>query len=143
MRREEVAELLQRIPPIDIPKAVLCLRSGYNITIDYVYRLESTYLVVRGREAGTNDDGRGFFVPYEEVSYLKIDRAVKINELRKMYGEPVVADEDGGEIESAPAAASGEGPKPLPSPAMDPASIAKQNLLDRIRAARTQTGGKR
>jgi hypothetical protein len=144
MRREDVAELFQKIPPIDVPKAVLCLRSGLGITVDYVYKLEPVYIVVRGREAGTNDDGRGFFVPYEEISYIKLDRSVKINELRKMYGEPTVAEaEEGGAVEeAATAAAPGEAAKPAPAPAMDPASIAKQNLLDRIRAARTQ-GGKR
>ena len=90
MRREEVAELFQRIPPIDVPKAVLCLRSGLGITVDYVYRLEPTYVVVRGREAGTNDDGRGFVHPYEDISYVKIDRPLKVNDLRKMYGDPLV-----------------------------------------------------
>jgi hypothetical protein len=143
MRREELAELVQRIPPFDIPKTVLVLRSGLSINIDVLHRLEPTYLVCRGREAGTNDDGRGFFVPYEEISYLKLERVVKLNDLKRMYGEPLGPDADGDEAETA-APIGTDTPKPAsPITSMDPASIAKQNLLDRIRAARTQAGGKK
>ena len=57
------------------------------MTIDTVVRFEPTYLVFRGREAGNIDDERAFFVPYDEISYLKIERTVRLGELKRMYGE--------------------------------------------------------
>jgi len=40
--------------------------------------------VIRGREGGTTDEGRAMFVPYEEVSYLRVERELKISELKLM-----------------------------------------------------------
>jgi hypothetical protein len=113
------------------------------LTLDQVIRAEADYLVFRGREGGTTDEGRAFFVPYEEISYIKLDRVVRINQIRRMYGETVALDseerfEKEQQGESAPAEVVST-PAPT-APPLDPAAIAKQNLLERIRAARTSAG---
>ena len=138
MRREDIHEIVKRLEPADVSKVILVLRAGFGISIDLFYRFESDYVIVRGREAGTNDDGRGFFIPYDEVVYLKIERIIHANELRKMYGDPEISggveyadEEDVKTPEPVPASAERT---PVP---MTPAAIAKQNLLDRLRAART------
>ena len=143
MRREDVQTLLSKIPPLDHTKVVLVLLSGASINMDFLFRMEKEYVVVRGREAGTNDEGRGFFVPYEQIAFLKIERLMRLNELREMYGETQIAEvnltEDGvveGTATPAPAIISAS----VKSTALDPAAIAKQNLLERIRAARTSAG---
>ena len=144
MRRDDVLDLVQRIPPADHTKVVLVLRSLHAIAVDLFFRPEETYLVVRGREAGTNDESRGFFVPYDEIVFLKIERVVKISDLKTMYGMPLTEGDDERKLDTdtpAPAAAAPAAPAVAPAPAMDPAAIAKQNLLDRIRAARTSAGG--
>ena len=151
MQRDTVYDLITKIPKVDIAKTVLTLRFNSSITLDLVIRYESEYLVVRGREAGTNDDGRAFFVPYEEILFIKLDRTVKLSELQRMYGETVTNDDESlldREADSAAAAKLSADSAPAgsgisvatPAPALDPASIAKQNLLARIRAARTAAG---
>ena len=147
MQREDLYELVHRIPAEDHPKSILILRAGFMVTVEIFFRFETDYLVVRGRESGTNDDSRAFFIPYEEIVYIKLDRAVNVNELRKMYGEKPLA-----EHEDKLAAGLDDAQTPLPAgdkggsggggptPAMDPAEIARQNLLARIRAARTSAG---
>jgi len=142
MRREDIHEIVKRLEPADVSKVVLVLRAGFGISIDIFYRFEPDYVIVRGREAGTNDDGRGFFIPYDEVVYLKIERIIHANELRKMYGDPEIS----GGVEYADEA---DNPTPDPVPAQDrppvpmtPAAIAKQNL-DRLRAARTSVTASR
>lgn len=145
MRKEDIQDIIRRIPPLDLTYTVLTLKNGSSLTADVIARMEPTYLVMRGREGGTGDDGRGFFVPYEEVSFVKIDRVVKAAELKRMYGETVAMDLDeqiaAGQLAAHNPAAE---TKPTAAPAAvtgnDPASIAKQNLLARLRAART-TGG--
>ena len=144
MRREDVQSLLEKIPPLDHTKVVFVLLSGISINMDFLYRMESEYVVLRGREAGTNDEGRGFFVPYEQISFLKVERLMRLNELRAMYGEPPVAEtnlsEDAPIGETTPTPAAVAAAPATKGVALDPAAIAKQNLLERIRAARTSAG---
>lgn len=142
MRKEDCLDMLQRIP-LEVHQQVnLILRNSFMLTIDTVVRYEPTYLVFRGREGGTTDEGRAFFVPYDEISYIKIERVVRIGELKLMYGETGYVDaEDRLSVkdtaDTASAAPLTQTPVPLAeTAATDPASIAKQNLLNRIRAAR-------
>jgi len=141
MHRDSLDDILGKISDIDLPKTILVLRGGSGITLDAIASKEGDYIVVRGREAGTNDEGRGFFVPYEDVLFVKIDRMMKVDELRAMYGLKGISvasaldDVKPAEADRKPEAAASAAPSP--SSPMDPASIAKQNLLARIRAART------
>lgn len=143
MRKEDIHDIVRRIPPHDQTATVLVMKNGSSLTAESIARMEPQYLVMRGREGGTGDDGRGFFVPYDDICFIKIDRVVKVSELKRMYGETVELDfEERLEAERAggkPEAKAEAAPAPAVSGG-DPASIAKQNLLSRLRAART-TGG--
>ena len=150
MRREECVEVFGRIPPLFHPQINLVMRNCQVIAVDIAVRFEPNYAVVRGREGGTTDEGRGFFVPYEEIAYIRVERVMKLRDLKAMYGETgYVDDEDKlGQEAEAEAAQKTLSPtdtpppvSPLPLPS-DPALIAKQNLLDRIRAARAGATGK-
>ena len=151
MQRDAVYDLIKRITKEDISKTVLTLRFNSSVTLDTVVRFEAEYLVVRGREAGTNDDGRGFFIPYDDILFIKLDRLMRLSDFQRLYGEKVTTDGDSildQEADSAAAAKLSAELAPhtpgitvtTPAPAMDPAGIAKQNLLARIRAARTAAG---
>ena len=155
MRREDLLDILSKMSPRDLTLTVLMFRGGGMITIDTVLRQEEMYMVVRGREGGSTDEARGFFISYDDVSYVKLDRVIKGNEILRMYGENVPEDVDRladpntqvGATSAADTAASAAAAKAAPSaggtapaPAMDPAAIAKANLLERIRAARTSAG---
>lgn len=149
MRKEDCLDLFKRIPEASHPQVNLILQNGLMLTIDTIVRFESAYMVFRGREGGNTDEGRAFFVPYDEICYLKIERTVRLGELKKMYGEEGYIDAE--DRLSAPEAAAPQpapaapGTAPAPVPAAvgltDPASIAKQNLLERIRAARANVAG--
>lgn len=154
MRREDCLELLNRIPVAEHAQVNLILHNRMLLTIDVIIRMEPAYLVFRGREGGSTDEGRGFFVPYEEISYVRLERVVKISEIRRMFGETGVVDEedvfgvnavasDKLRAEPKSAGVDTQTPPPGASPlaSQDPAAIAKQNLLDRIRAARANVAG--
>ena len=143
MRREDCVDLFKKIPEHYHAQVNLILRGQGMITVDCVVRFEPHYLVLRGREQGSTDEGRAFFVPYDELAYFRIERVLKLSELKKMYGEENVVDlEDqlGQDLEKAASETGVDTQTPAPTPstmgAQDPAAIAKQNLLDRIRAAR-------
>jgi hypothetical protein len=140
MLRDDLLDVLEKIPAEDMTKTVLSLRGIAAITIDTILRKEDDYLVLRGREAGTNDDGRVFFIPYEDILFIKIDRIMKIEEVKRMYGEKVTIPAELGDekpAETKEETKAKEEAKAVQSAAMDPAAIAKQNLLARIRAAKS------
>lgn len=129
MRREDVIDVLNRLPDNDQAKIQIVLRSGRNVSIDTVMRLEDHYTVVRGRESGNQDEGRVFFIPYAEMVCLKLERIVNMEEIETWYNDtPSMAKKD--------ATATPRTVSPEPEP-LDPAEIARQNLLERIRAARS------
>lgn len=146
MRRDECTELFKRVPELYHPQMNLVLRNGFVLSVDVIVRFEPTYLAMRGREGGTTDEGRGFFVPYEEIAYIRLERVVKLGELKQWYGETGYVDAE--DRLSAPEAkeeakqpTDTQTPLPLSTGPQDPQSIAKQNLLDRIRATRAGIAG--
>lgn len=149
MRQEDCVDVFGRIPDSIHAQTNLVLKNGMILSIDTIIRFEGTYVVLRGREGGTTDEGRTFFVPYEDIAYIKIERVMRLQDVKKMYADGGLADkteaendaDDAAENEAATAPADVMTPAPTPGPAMDPAAIAKHNLLERIRAARTSTLG--
>ena len=146
MRREDCVDLFKRIPEDILPQVNLVLSNSFVLTVEAVARFEATYLVFRGREGGTSDDGRAFFVPYEEISYIRIEREVRMGELKKMFGETGFIDSaDRLNTSIANPAEAAKNPVDVTPPpsgvSSDPASIAKHNLLERIRAARANVAG--
>ena len=150
MRREDCVEMFKRIPEASHAQINLVLRNSFVLSVDVVVRFEPTYLVFRGREGGTTDEGRAFFVPYEEIGYIRLERVVRVGELKQMYGETGYVDAEDRlspekkqeeTVEVAKLALDTKTPPPGTGLPMDPASIAKQNLLDRIRATRASVAG--
>lgn len=153
MRREDCEDLFKKIPEHYHAQVNLILRGQGMITVDCVVRFEEHYLVLRGREQGSTDEGRAFFVPYEELAYFRIERVLKLSELKRMYGETGFEDNEDklGQQLDHPVGLDAidddddvpgvDAQTPPPSAPQDPAAIAKQNLLDRIRAARASASG--
>lgn len=152
MRREDCVDLFAKIPASYHPQINLILRGQGMITVDVVVRFEQGYVVLRGREQGSTDEGRAFFVPYDEIAYFRIERVMKLGEMKAMYGETGFVDAEDALLQPADKAAAADPaapgvdtktPPPGPSPlaSTDPAAIARQNLLDRIRAARATVAG--
>ena len=144
MQREDCVEMFERIPEKDHSYVVLVMKNQSNLTVDQIARFEKVFIAFRGREGGTTDEGRSFFVPYEEIAYVRIERVVKLSELKAMFGDTGHVDSEDRlaqpEIKT-PSLTDTPLPLPMPSAPTDPASIAKQNLLDRIRAARNNAAG--
>jgi hypothetical protein len=146
MLRDDCVDLFKRIPERYHYQVNLVLRGQGLITVDTVVRFESTYLVLRGREGGSVEENRAFFVPYEEIAYLRVERALKLSELKKMYGEtgyvdsedslaqPAAVESPEAEVDTSVDSDDSDGPAPIPH--QDPVQIARQNLLERIRASR-------
>jgi hypothetical protein len=147
MNGEDWKGLLALIPPDEVGTFVLVLSSGHEICLDAIVRAEEKYIVVRGRLAGQIDEGRGFFVPLDNLVYLRWEKLVKMDELKavldKKSKKPI-------EPEKELDADAGPPTELLPRPPLPPlqqaaevapanSAVARNNLLERIRAARASS----
>src|SRR5262245_4262968 len=116
MKNEEWIALFQRIPPAQHSTLVLVCQTGNELALETVFRTEPTYLVMRGRIAGTPDEGRLFFIPYSQLTYLRIERVVAENEVPGILGEAALEPaEEFEEPVAAVGAANGLLPPPEPN----------------------------
>src|SRR5580658_5816884 len=84
MTNQEWVDMLQKIPETDQNALVLVLQNGSEISVDTLFRFEPKFLILRGRVGGTTDEGRAFFVPYDQMLYFRIERITNLAELREM-----------------------------------------------------------
>jgi hypothetical protein len=85
-------KLLQRIPPDRHDGLVLMTTTGVEISIQMIFRQEEDFLVLRGRMSGTTDDGRVFFIPYDQITYLGIVKPMRETEVQALLsGTPALA----------------------------------------------------
>lgn len=133
MLNEEWIEMFRVLPPEIHNQIVVVLQNGSELSIDTFFRFEPKFLVARGRVAGTTDENRAFFIPYNQMLYYRIERIMKLEELEEIF---LNRTEAAPETESVPAVASIAAITTNGvSSAVDPTST-RNALLERIRAAR-------
>jgi hypothetical protein len=136
MRNEEWIEMIRLIPTSQHPQLVVVLQNGGELSVDMIYKCEPNYVVLRGRVAGTTDEGRGFFVPYDQMLYLRLERKMKVEDLAALFGETPPTSVAGADSEKALVATEITIEQPT-----DPATTTRNALLERIRAARNSSAG--
>ena len=132
MIAEDWIDALGLIPEAEHSKLVIVLQNGTELCVDTIIRYEPHFLVLRGRQGGTIEESRGFFVPYDQMLCLRLDRIVKVEEIQEYFGTTTasVAPIPSREMPIVPASES-----PTPTVPTDPA-IASRLLLERIRQMR-------
>jgi hypothetical protein len=157
MQSADWVSLLQLIPAEQHDSLSLVFVGGMEVAVHSILRLEGSYLVLRGRPAGTTDTGRVFFVPYDNIAYLGFQKPVAEAEIRALYGElPPDAMPETLPSEEAPAAPEAteqdaasptaeKAPAPTPVPQTTrsnsrPTVLGKNSILERLRA-RSQAAG--
>jgi len=152
MTNQNWIDMLSVFPEEEHNSLVIVLQNGCEINVDILFRIEPNFVVMRGRVGGQTEEGRGFFIPYSQMLYFRLERVTNISELREiMDGSSYRRTQPVAELPiSEPVAAVPVAPAtpvvPLPpgAPAVTDATANRNALLDRIRAARTtQSGGNR
>jgi hypothetical protein len=138
MLSQEWIEMFRVLPEEMRSNIVVVLQNGSELSIDTFFRFEPNFLVARGRVAGTLDENRAFFIPYNQMLYYRLDRNIKLEELEEIF---LNRTEAALEAEPAPTIPI---PAPVPSgngssQSIDPNST-RNALLERIRAARATQG---
>src|SRR5215216_679539 len=132
-------DMLRLVPEAERTKLVIVLVNGTELCIDTIIRYEDTFVVMRGRVGGQVEEARGFFVPYDQMLYLRLDRVMKVEELQAYFTDPAVEQVN----EAPPPAEIPVVPAEKVAPAMptDPAT-ASRLLLERIRAVRASASAR-
>ncbi|MFL5330581.1 MAG: hypothetical protein ACJ8C4_16890 [Gemmataceae bacterium] len=74
------------IPADQMNQLVIMTNNGIELNIELLVRIDPGHVIFRGRVSGQNDDGRLFFLPYDQITYLNINRFVKEDEIRDLLG---------------------------------------------------------
>ncbi len=157
MQSAEWIALFRQIPEAIQNKISLVLQNRTNISVDAIFRLEPSFVVLRGRLGGTTEGGLLFIVPYDQITNLCVNRELGEEEINAIFTVPAAApikapSHQGASRSSIPGLRpSKQGTPPAPAPAavsvaakqaesppvpQAPATAARNNLLERLRAAR-------
>jgi hypothetical protein len=165
MQNNEWITMLRQIPTELHQQTVLVLNNKMEITVEMVLRLDQTFTAVRGRLSGTTDGGLLFLVPYDQLTAVYMFKQMTEDEVDKMFGAvkatsrlgttSAQALRVGSAIPGTPGSSLGSKPAPAPLPAAatgasapapgtmpsfgrppESTAVARNNLLERLRAAR-------
>ena len=134
-------DMLRLVPEAERTKLVIVLVNGTELCVDTIVRYEESFVVMRGRVGGQVEEARGFFVPYDQMLYLRLDRVMRVEELQAYFSGPGAAPvvEATPEVPAEIPVVPGEQAAP-PMPT-DPAT-ASRLLLERIRAVRAASSAR-
>jgi len=151
MQNAEWIALLRQIPKEIQSQLVLVAQNRTDISVESICRLDPTYMVIKGRIGGTTEAGLLFMFPYDQISTVYVGREMKEDEIETFLQNMVPVNRlsttsqqgsSGGSKLPASATPAGTA-KPAAAPVAaqarpsnDPSSIARNNLLERLRAAR-------
>jgi hypothetical protein len=110
--------LLRRIPAEHIDNVMLMTAQGTEINVQALWRMDEDFIVLRGRIAGSNDAGRIFIVPYDQLEHMGFQRPLTDGQLQEVF--------DGVPAAAAPAAPAPAAAEPAPAPVVVPPPAAPE-----------------
>lgn len=121
------AALLRHIPGSVHNNLMLVTRSGTEICVQTLLRVDHEFVAFKGRLAGSQDAGRLFFLAFAQIDYLGFQKEVREEAFHEMFDglqmpAPAPAAppaEFTAEAEAEPVAE----PEPQPNPAPVPAAV--------------------
>jgi hypothetical protein len=138
MTANEWISTFHLIPEAEHGKLVVVMQNGTELCVDTIFRFEDTFMILRGRQGGTIEEGRAFIVPYDQMLCLRLDRTIKLDELDEIFGKekrtarlPSLTD--------TPLTPVSE--QPTPTAPTDPAAVSRL-LLERIKAVRANSASR-
>ncbi len=133
--------MFRRIPATIHDGLTVGLRSGAEIAIQTILKLDPDFIIMRGRLTGTQEGGKILLVPYAEMTVLSLLRPLKDPEVEEIFGkgdppELIALPAVSAEAPAAPRSdqAAGESaPATADSPAKSPEQLSKSALVAKLR----------
>jgi hypothetical protein len=111
---------------------MLVTMSGTEIAIQGLLRIEQEFVVLKGRLSGSQEAGRLFFVPYEQIDYFGTQKPIKDSDFSEVFDSLVIPSEPAAAEESPtepPTAANNGGGR-----SVTPRPVIRSEVLDRYRS---------
>ncbi len=105
--------LFRRIPVNLHDGLNLALTTGSEVVVQKFVKLEPHFVILRGRLAGTQDNGRVVILPYSNIVSINITRRLLEAEIEAIFGKDTQAFAAPVPLTLAPAAETGGGDTPL------------------------------
>jgi hypothetical protein len=87
MQSSQWIALLKKIPVEVHNQLSVVTLGGTEVVVQSIQLLEGECLVFKGRLAASQDTGRLFFVPYDQIDYIGFVRSVGEDEVRTWFGD--------------------------------------------------------
>lgn len=81
--------LLKKVPQSEMQRLMLRTLGATELMIQSIISMDGECLIFRGRLAGTQDNGRVFFVPYDQIDFLSTVNVIKEEDLAGWFGSSV------------------------------------------------------
>lgn len=157
-------DLIRRIPTKLHNALSFATVNGMEVMAQDIMRLEETFIVLRGRMAGSQDAGQIIVLPFDQVVNLALNKPLKDTEVQAIFGggnlpasaspepasdAPVISETPSEELEEAPEeggqslSTATRLPPNAPPPKPEnpkPAPVSKSLLLDRLRQRLAEQG---
>jgi len=150
---------LKQLSPNVHNQLSIVTRIGQEVAVQQIFRIDTEYLVYRGRMSGTTEEGRVNVLPYDEMHAIVFQKPLKENQVDAILsGKDLAALAEKEVMEAAPqeiAPVVEPAPPPAPAPKQleptpPPVSVAttdpkakpssKVLLLERVRARLAAAG---
>src|SRR5262245_49890491 len=90
MQNSAWVALLRHIPAEQQDQYMLVTVSGTEVAIQSLLRIEEGFVALKGRLAGSQEAGRVFFIPYEQIDYFGTQKPIKDTEFAEVFDSLVV-----------------------------------------------------
>jgi hypothetical protein len=150
MQGEAWIELIKRIPDTHHDNLVAVTSTGAEIMVQRIMRLEKDFVILRGRPAGSTEEGRVLLLPWDQVNHVAFHKSLSEPEIQRIFGNgealaapPAkglaehVSEQSPAELAATPATPEKDPPSTAPTvppPPTKAAPVSKSILLARLRA---------
>jgi hypothetical protein len=98
------ATFLRHLPPELQEGLSFKTLGGTEITLQIILRIDHEFVALKGRLAGTQDAGRVFFVPYNQIDHFYYQKEVREEDFNAAFESLRMPDPAGAAVAAAPAA---------------------------------------
>ncbi|NBR07777.1 MAG: hypothetical protein EBT92_18720 [Planctomycetes bacterium] len=80
-------QLLPNLPPAWKDSLVVKTINGTELSVQSIVRIDELFVVIRGRVAGTTEQGQVYFVPIDRIETICIQKPPREEEMQKTLNE--------------------------------------------------------
>ena len=123
-------DLLRRIPA-DLHDALsFGLVTGAEVVVQQLVKMESNFVIVRGRMSGSTAEGRVMMVPYAHMTLVALNKPLAEPDVQALFGKAALPAASAGATTAAEARPAADTPVPAKPKSVSDANLPKPAVAD-------------